>query len=182
MARNRTRSSSGVCVVLGQLEDPLVEQDPALLPVQVPVGGQRGTGGAVREQGAVALVLVRRHRRRLVLTRGHVRDFRYLCDFRIRVVRLERRVAWDDPGLADAHDSHCPLRCQERIGGPPRVSARCRYLARPDASTGSPGPAVPAARWFFRSSMRAARERIRGRLPAGRRSPASRPPGTAGWP
>ena len=40
MARKRTRSSSGDLVVLGQLEDPLVELDPALLPVEVAVGGE----------------------------------------------------------------------------------------------------------------------------------------------
>ena len=40
MARKRTRSSSGDLVVLGQFEDALVELDPAVLPVEVPVGGE----------------------------------------------------------------------------------------------------------------------------------------------
>ena len=40
MARNRTRSSSGTVGVLGQLEHPLVEPQPALLAVEEPVGRQ----------------------------------------------------------------------------------------------------------------------------------------------
>ena len=43
-----------------------------------------------------------------------------------------------------------------------------------------PAAGVPAARWFFRSSMRAARERIRGRL-AGWAKESSFPAAGYGW-
>ena len=174
-------------LVFRQLENALVEQDPALLPVQVAVRGQLRRPWPSRPWLAAA-----RSRPLSPVTDWHVQR---LPRPAARRRRAAERVAWHESGVADAHDHHFPVRARVKSGSPgdirrnwPAAASGPGSAARGGAAAQwrphPPGRRVRAGRPAPRAvqAVQRAAQVARGRL-AGRRPRAARtrgPDGSAG--